>query len=164
MSPTHLLILFQASGSVGKIILQGLITAGGYNITVISRQDSPATFPPNVAVHKSDFTASDLQSAFKGQDAVISALGAAGFGEQKKLVDAAINAGVKRFLPSEFSSSSQDAAVLQLLPLFGQKSELIEYLKTKQSATFSWTGIATSLLFDWVMSPSSAWIVLEAGK
>ncbi|PTB65733.1 NAD(P)-binding protein [Trichoderma citrinoviride] len=142
-------VIVGASGSIGKIILEGLITAGGFDLTVVSRKDSSATFPPDVNVYKSDFTDSDLQSAFKGQDVVISAVGAAGLGEQKRLVDAAMSAGVKRFLPSEFSSSSQDAGVLQLLPLFGQKLELIEYLKTKQSATFSWTGIATSLLFDW---------------
>lgn len=127
-----------------------MISDGSFNITVISRKDSSATFSPGVTVYKSDFSEADLQTAFKGQDAVISALGAAGFSEQKKLVDSAISAGVKRFLPSEFSSSSQDAAVLQLLPLFGQKSELIEYLKSKQSASFSWTGVASSLLFDWV--------------
>ncbi|UKZ75616.1 hypothetical protein TrVFT333_003304 [Trichoderma virens FT-333] len=141
--------LVGASGSIGKIILEGLISAGGFNITVISRKDSSATFPSGVAVFKSDFSDSDLQSAFKGQDAVISALGATNFGKQKKLIDAAIDAGVKRFLPSEFSSSSQDTAVLQLLPLFSQKSDIIEYLKTKESAGFSWTGVATSLLFDW---------------
>ncbi|OTA06117.1 isoflavone reductase family protein [Trichoderma parareesei] len=142
-------VIVGASGSIGKIILKGLITAGEFDITVLSRIDSSATFPSGITVYESEFTDSDLQSAFEGQDVVISALGAAGLGEQKKLVDAAIRAGVKRFLPSEFSSSSQDAAVLQLLPIFGQKRELIEYLKTKQSAAFSWTGIATSLLFDW---------------
>lgn len=127
-----------------------MVADGSFNTTVISRKDSSATFPSKVTVYKSDFSEGDLEAAFKGQDAVISALGAASFGEQKKLVDAAIRAGVKRFIPSEFSASSQNAAVLQLLPLFGQKAELIEYLKTKQSANFSWTGIATSLLFDWV--------------
>ncbi|KAL7944846.1 NAD(P)-binding protein [Trichoderma barbatum] len=142
-------VLVGASGNIGRIILEGLIAAGGFDITVLSRKDSSATFPPGVTVYKSDFSDTDLQSAFKGQDAVISALGAAGFGEQKKLVDAAIGAGVNRFLPSEFSSSSQDAAVLQLLLLFVQKSEMIKYLKAKQSAHFSWTGVATSLLFDW---------------
>lgn len=127
-----------------------MIADGSFNIVVISRKDSSATFPSQVTVYKSDFSGGDLETAFKGQDAVISALGATGFGEQKKLVDAAIRAGVKRFIPSEFSASSQNAAVLQLLPLFGQKAELIEYLRAKQSADFSWTGIATSLLFDWV--------------
>ncbi|PON23685.1 hypothetical protein TGAM01_v207332 [Trichoderma gamsii] len=141
--------LVGASGNIGKIILEELVADGSFNITVISRKDSSATFPARVTVYKSDFSDRDLEAAFKGQDAVISALGNAGFGEQKKVVDAAISAGVKRFLPSEFSASSQDAGVLQLLPLFAPKAEFIEYLKAKQSANFSWTGIATSLLFDW---------------
>lgn len=127
-----------------------MVADGSFNITVISRKDSSTTFPSRVTVYKSDFSEGDLEAAFKGQDAVISALGKDGLGEQKKLVDTAIKAGVKRFLPSEFSASTQNTAVLQLLPLFGQKAELIEYLKAKQSADFSWTGIATSLLFDWV--------------
>lgn len=127
-----------------------MVATGSFNLTVISRKDSSAVFPAGVSVYKSDFSNEDLQSAFKGQDVVISALGATGFGEQKKLVDAAIGAGVKRFIPSEFSSSSQDAEIIRLLPLFGQKSELIDYLKTKQSSGLSWTGVATSLLFDWV--------------
>ncbi|KAM0458566.1 hypothetical protein ACHAPV_005958 [Trichoderma viride] len=145
-------VLVGASGSIGKIILEGLVADGSFNITVISRKDSSTTFPSRVTVYKSDFSEEDLEAAFKGQDAVISALGKDGLGEQKKLVDAAIKAGVKRFLPSEFSASTQNTAVLQLLPLFGQKVELIEYLKAKQSADFSWTGIATSLLFDWALA------------
>ena len=81
---------------------------------------------------------------------MISAVGATGFNEQKALVDAAIHAGVKRFIPSEFSANSQNEAVLQLLPLFGQKNDLIKYLKSKESSGLTWTGIATSGLFDWV--------------
>lgn len=107
-------------------------------------------FPSGVHVHKSDFSDADLEAAFKGKDAVISALGATGFGEQRKLVDAAIRAGVKRFIPSEFSANSQNDMVIQLLPLFGQKKELIEYLKLKEADGLTWTGIATSGLLDWV--------------
>lgn len=81
---------------------------------------------------------------------MISAVGATGFNEQKALVDAAIHAGVKRFIPSEFSASSQNETVLQLLPLFGQKNDLIKYLKSKESSGLTWSGIATSGLFDWV--------------
>ena len=140
----------QASGSVGCIVLRGLLANPQFTVTVVSRTESQATFPAGVAVHKSDFSADDLHKAFAGQDVVVSTLGAGGFGEQKNLVDAAVQAGVRRFIPSEFSVSSQDDAVLHLLPLFAQKKELIEYLRTKESDTFSWTAIATSLLLDWV--------------
>lgn len=77
-------------------------------------------------------------------------MGAAAFGEQKKYIDAAITAGVKRFIPSEFSSNTPSPAVVQLLPLFGLKKEVLEYLKTKETSGLTWTAIVTALLFDWV--------------
>lgn len=103
---------------------------------------------------KTNLSSESLEAVFKGQDAVVSVVGATAFPEQKKFVDAAIRAGVKRFIPSEFSASSQNAAVLQLLPLFGQKKELVEYLKSKEGDGLTWTGIASSCLFDWVSSIS----------
>jgi hypothetical protein len=56
----------------------------------------------------------------RGQDAVISAVGATGFVDQKKFIDASIRAGVKRFIPSEFSSNTLSDAVIQLVPRFEQ--------------------------------------------
>ena len=120
---------------------------------MVSRNTSDATFPPKVLVHKTDFSESDLSSAFEGQDAVISAVGATAFTEQKKFIDAAVHAGVKRFIPSEFSSNTLNEPVRQMLPLFNQKKEVLDYLKSKESVGLTWTGIATALLFDWVCFP-----------
>lgn len=125
-----------------------------FNITVLTRATSTASFPAGVTVRKSDFSLTKLRGALTGQDAVISAVGATAFTEQKKLIDAAVAAGVSRFIPSEFSAESQNDAVLALLPLFGQKKEVIDYLKTKEN-DISWTGIACSGLFDWVDIPLS---------
>lgn len=127
----------------------------------MSRNTSDATFPPNVNVRKTDFSESDLFSAFKGQDAVVSAVGATGFTEQKKFIDAAAHAGVKRFIPSEFSSNTLNEPVRQMLPLFNQKKEVLDYLKSKESFGLTWTGIATALLFDWVWFPIPVfWAIL----
>ncbi|KAJ5118892.1 uncharacterized protein N7443_007822 [Penicillium atrosanguineum] len=139
----------KASGSIGKIILSSLVSSANFSITVISRKGSEAVFPRGVTVLKSDFSKASLEAAFRGQDAVVSVVGATAFNEQKALVDAAICAGVQRFIPSEFSANSQSDAVLQLLPLFGQKNDLIKYLKSKEASGLTWTGIATSGLFDW---------------
>ncbi|KAJ5289084.1 hypothetical protein N7478_002114 [Penicillium angulare] len=139
-------------GNVGKIVLNALVSSGKFNITAIQRLESEATFPPGVTAIKSDFSDSSLEQAFKGQDAVISTVGATGLTEQQKFVDAALRAGVKRFIPSELSASSTDEAVISLLPLFGVKKNLIDYLKSKESEGLSWTGIATSGLLDWGLS------------
>ncbi|KAL4938442.1 hypothetical protein BDV06DRAFT_231853 [Aspergillus oleicola] len=148
-SPLTNIALIGASGNVGQIILKGLLNASTFNITTLTRTFSTATFPVGVTVRKSDFSSEDLQEAFKGQDAVISIVGATGFAEQKKFIDAAIAAGVSRFLPSEFSADTLNETVLNLLPLFWQKKEVLDYLKEKESESFSWTGVTSSGLFDW---------------
>ncbi|KAL6230828.1 hypothetical protein BDW75DRAFT_221613 [Aspergillus navahoensis] len=147
-SPFKNITLVGASGSIGQILLEALLETSDFNVTVLTRSSSTARFPTRVTVRKSDFSSSDLREALTGQDAVISAVGATGFAEQKKLIDAAVAAGVSRFIPSEFSADSQNDAVLALLPLFGQKKEVIEYLKSKEGE-ITWTGIACSGLFDW---------------
>ncbi|KAM0542851.1 hypothetical protein ACHAPJ_012574 [Fusarium lateritium] len=149
MSSYKNIAIVGASGNTGKIIVDGLLSAAKFNITVLARKESTTTFAKEVNVRKTDFSESDLIDALRGQDAVISTLGVEGFGEQQKVVDAAVQAGVRRFLPSEFSSSSEDPAVLQLMPLFEQKKNLVEYLKSKENDGLTWTGLATGLLFDW---------------
>ncbi|KAL5044344.1 hypothetical protein BDW71DRAFT_215718 [Aspergillus fruticulosus] len=140
--------LVGASGSIGQILLAALLEASDFDVTVLTRSSSIADFPAGATVRKSDFSPSDLREALTGQDAVISAVGAPGFAEQKELIDAAIAVGVSRFIPSEFSADSQNDTVLALLPLFRQKKEVIEYLKSKEKE-IDWTGIACSGLFDW---------------
>ncbi|KAE8161060.1 hypothetical protein BDV40DRAFT_200605 [Aspergillus tamarii] len=142
--------LIGASGDIGKIILDGLVASSSFNITILSRKESKANFPAGIIVRKSDFSDADLEVAFNGQDAVISAVGAAAFGGQKNIVNAAVRSGAQRFIPSEVSSNGQNETALKLTPFFGQKKALLKYLKTKQSDGISWTAIATSGLLDWL--------------
>ncbi|EEA18549.1 hypothetical protein TMatcc_011214 [Talaromyces marneffei ATCC 18224] len=137
-----------ASGNVGSIILDAFVGASQFNVTVLTRSSSSATFPAGVTVRKSDFSEQDLVSAFKGQNVVISVVGLGAFTDQKKFIDAAISAGVKRFIPSEFSANTLSPAVVQLLPVFAQKKEVLDYLKTKEASGLTWTAIWTALFFD----------------
>ncbi|KAA8650352.1 hypothetical protein EYZ11_000697 [Aspergillus tanneri] len=148
-SPLKSVAVIGAGGSIGTIVVNGLIESSQFTITAITRSESKATFPAGVIVRKTNFSETDLEAAFKGKDAVISTVGSAAFSDQKKYVDAAVRAGVKRFIPSEFSASSLNAAVRGLLPLFEVKKELLEYLKAKEGEGLTWTGIFPSLLFDW---------------
>ncbi|KAL4732169.1 hypothetical protein ACLX1H_001177 [Fusarium chlamydosporum] len=152
MSVYKNIAIIGASGSTGKIILNGFTSSPKYNVTVVSRKESKATYPKDVTIRTTDFSEDDLTNALTGQDVVISTLGVEGFDQQQKIVDAAVRARVKRFLPSEFSSSIEDPAVLELMPLFQVKKNLIEYLKSKEKDGLTWTGLATGLLFDWGLS------------
>lgn len=93
--------------------------------------------------------------AFRGQDAVVSALGAGGMHEQIKIIDAAVKAGVKRFLPSEYGSNTQNAKAAALVSFFELKVTIIEHLKKQESKGLSWTAIESGPAFDMVIIPIS---------
>lgn len=147
-STNRLTKTLKASGSVGKLILDALVREARFHVTVLTRSSSTAIFPTDITTRKTDYSAADLIKAFAGQDAVISVVGLSGFTEQKSFIDAAISAGVKRFIPSEFSSNTLSPAVLQLLPIFAQKKEVLDYLKEKEGSGLTWTAIWPALLFD----------------
>ena len=143
---------FQATGNLGTPILKALVEASVFNISILTRQSSTSIFPSNIHVHKTDYSEPDLVDALKGQDAIVSTIGGAGFQEQKKIIDAAVKAGVKRFLPSEFSANTMSPSVLDLVPLSQAKKDVLDYLGAKEGDGLSWTGIATGPMFDWVSS------------
>ena len=90
----------------------------------------------------------EMVEAFKGKDAVVLTTGHALGGREIAIVDAAIKAGVKRFIPSEFGSNSQNQGALQIFPMMGPKAKLIDYLRSKESSGITWTAIATGLFLD----------------
>ena len=103
---------------------------------------------------KSDYSEASLVDAFKGQDAVVSAVGDAGLAEEIKIIDASVKAGVKRFLPSEYGNNSQNAKATALIPVFGLKVQINEHLKAQESKGLTWTAILAGPLFDWVSGPT----------
>jgi uncharacterized protein YbjT (DUF2867 family) len=150
-APYKNVALAGASGSVGKALLPALLASGKFNVTVLRRASSTATFPDSVKVIDVDFDSVDsLTAALAGQDAVVSAVTAsAPIDEQKKLVDAAIAAGVKRILPSEFGCDLDHELVKQL-PVFSGKKEIQNYLKEKiKSTPLSYTLTYSGPFLDW---------------
>ncbi len=103
-------------------------------------------------VHKTDYSShSSILEAFKGQDAVVSTIATAALGQQQAIVDAAVKAGVKRFIPSEFG---MDTTTITggAKKILGAKIALQEALAkaAKDNEGFSWTAISTGMFFDWV--------------
>lgn len=78
----------------------------------------------------------------------------AGFSEQLKLVDAAIAAGVKRFIPSEYGCNTADERIRKLVPVFVGKRKVVDYLISKENE-ISWTAVITGLFADLVSSSAA---------
>lgn len=87
-------------------------------VTALTRKTSSATFSGDVKVVRSDFTLMSLTELFKGQDAVISMLPITALGDQGIVIEAAIAADVKRFIPSEYGSDSTACVTLSVVLTF----------------------------------------------
>ncbi|KAL4949750.1 hypothetical protein BDW69DRAFT_188011 [Aspergillus filifer] len=140
-----------ASGNLGKVILEALIATNKYTITVLTRKNSIATFPSPVRVKQVDYDSiEDLAIALTDQDAVISAVGITAVNAQEPLIRAAIAAGVKRFIPSDFSSDFSHP-LASTLPQYTPQLRINTLLQdlVKDHPNFSYTSIRNGPFLDW---------------
>jgi len=141
-------MIIGGAGNLGSAVVPEFLKTS-FKVSILTRPESKSTFPSGVNVVRSSYTA----DAFKGQDAVISFIGGSGTGDQKTIIDAAIEAGVKWFLPSEFGSDNANPEVVRNIPIFSGKAQIVDYLKRKEDQ-ISWTAVACGFFFDWVSRPS----------
>lgn len=130
-------------------------------MTVLARSSSQSSFPSSVTVKLVDYNSiQSLTAALNGQDAVVSAVGIPGQQGQNIIIDAAVAAGVKRFIPSDFGANI-DNPKTNALPVFGFKVAIQKYVEDVARANpgFTYTivrngvfldwGLETGFLFDW---------------
>ncbi|KAF1972035.1 hypothetical protein BU23DRAFT_590354 [Bimuria novae-zelandiae CBS 107.79] len=111
-------MLIGANGLLGGPVLQAFLNSNAFNVT----------------------------AAMRGQDAVISMVPGNLSGSQITLIDAAIAAGVQRFIPSEFGPNTRNPKVVDVVPSLPAKVQVAEYLMSKESS-MSWS-ILITMNFD----------------
>jgi len=144
-------ILIGAGGRLGPHILSAFDADPYFTVSIISRNSSTSTFPSHLKVHRvgDDYPEEELLKAFKGQDAVISTIATSNVAHQKTIIDIAVKAGVKRFLPSEFGSDTLNENAMAILPqFFKEKRETVEYLKGKEKEGLTWTAVVNGPFFE----------------
>ncbi|MCJ1336637.1 hypothetical protein MMC09_001915 [Bachmanniomyces sp. S44760] len=148
-------LVIGAAGNVGTAVLNALEKNAQFKISVLSRASSKADFGSHIKVIKiaDEYPESELSTAFQGQDAIVCTFGRATFEVQKAIIDTAIRAGVKHFIPSEFGSDTTNATAREMVPIFNGKYAVIEYLESQQSKTsMTWSGITTGPFFDFCLN------------
>ncbi|KAF4981494.1 hypothetical protein FDECE_17689 [Fusarium decemcellulare] len=135
-------------GNVGSAVL-GELHKSGFGVTILSRSSQEA--PPGATAIQVDYSSIDsISSALKGHDAVVSTVGPAGIVGQKTVIDAAIRAGVKRFMPSDYGSVSADPKARDV-PTFQPFVSIQDYLKEKAAAReIEYTILSTGPFLDFV--------------
>jgi hypothetical protein len=149
------------SGNIGSPLIDALLHAS-FTVTAITRIGSTGQFPPSVIVHRLDLSSrSALVAALQGQDAIVSILSRYAIESQPLIIDAAIEAGVSRFIPSDFGIDSRAVGTHRLSYQLQRKIKTQNYLseKASQHQGFSWTSLGVGLLFDYV-----SWSYLSAPR
>lgn len=117
---------------------------------LVRRGRTLVDYPPGLRFTTVDYESPEsLRAALRGIDAVVSTLGkSTGLDCQLKLIDAAVAAGVRRFIPSEFGADLQNAKV-RGFPTYRTKVQTEQYLeKLAERTGLTYTYIYTSLLLE----------------
>ncbi|RSL57035.1 hypothetical protein CEP53_006593 [Fusarium sp. AF-6] len=152
-------------GLFGSAVLSELVT-GGFEVTLLSRSEKPDEVPEGVRRVVVDYNdVESLTKVLSGQDAVISTVAVEAILGQKVIIDAAIQAHVKRFIPSDFGSLTTNPAASHL-PHHVHMVEIQKYLKSKSDQieyTIFSIGAFTEFLvnygaiFDWQNKTAQIW-------
>jgi hypothetical protein len=91
-----------------------------------------------------------LTAALEGIDGLVSTVSSAAIDSQTILIDAAIAAGVKRFIPSEYGSCTTDTK-LENIPFYAGMFKIKRYLQEKaDDGKLSWTVLACGAFLEFI--------------
>ena len=154
--PLPSVLVIGASGNLGRVLIPHLLAAG-HTVSALTRSTSTstATLPEAITVHRTDYSHGSLLAAFRGVDAIVSVTSTYSTATQKNIIDAAVEAGVKHFLPSEYGVDTSQPSISEVLPPALMKQETVAYLRTKESAGLSWTALCVGAWFDWPLGARS---------
>lgn len=138
---------------LGSWILTSLLKNPNFKVTVITRASSLSTFAPhpNQTIVKvpDTYPEPDLIAALKGQDAMIINLPVSLTATtQLSIIDAAVKAGVKRIIPSDFAGCVPLAKTQELDFMTRDNITVVEYLKGKEKEGVTWSAIKPGLYID----------------
>lgn len=145
--------LIGANGKLGPAILEALLSAGVFTVTVLSRHSSKSTYPDSVHVTyvSDDLSVGELVDVLHGQDAIVVSFAGSNSDLQIRLADAAAQAGVRRFIPADFGScDSSSPRALDLISLYRAKQKVRQHLEQLAScSSLSWTSLVCGHFFDY---------------
>ncbi|KAI1641867.1 NAD(P)-binding protein [Daldinia loculata] len=127
-------VIASASSALAREVIDALVATKKHDIIALVRKD-PAQFPPLPGVEwvKTAYDdKSELVRLFKGVESVICFLGVhldKDNATQKLLIDASIEAGVRRYAPSEWATGVKLESSLDALSWYTGKIEISRYLE-----------------------------------
>ncbi|KAK7708119.1 hypothetical protein SLS64_006941 [Diaporthe eres] len=150
-SPFKNIVIIGASGSIGSMVLEAFLKTPSVTVTILQRASSSRTVSPpsaRVIAIPDDYPHDSLVAAFTGQDAVINCVTTLAVRTQLRIIAAAAEAGVRRFVPSEYGLNNNNPAARALCPVFREKGEVQDHLRTLEHR-MEWMSVACGMWLKW---------------
>lgn len=171
-APIRKVLLVGANGTVGSVILKGLVQARCFDVSVLRRSNSTSS---GTAAGIADVPVSpelgleELVTAVSGHDAVVAAFPLKDLGQHLRLVEAAFRAGVRRYIPADYGSCDAASPQAQAhLKLYREKTAVRkrceEFASQTPSGPFTWTSIICGHFFDYGLRDGLLHFDLDAQK
>jgi len=155
----HNIVVVGATGHVGAFIVQALLEDKAHftSITALTQTDAnDAKFSDlktkGVKVIQTNFEDhAALVHALKGADAVVSAVGVIHIKSQNNILEAAVEAGVKRFIPSDFAHDPRNPT-FRNHPLMADKLVVTKRLEElAHQGKITYTSVSTGFFAEMVI-------------
>ncbi|OAA73699.1 NmrA family transcriptional regulator [Cordyceps fumosorosea ARSEF 2679] len=155
-APIEKVCLVGANGSLGSVILDALVAAHTFSVSVLVRANSTSTPAHADRITQIPFSptfdTAELTRLLAGQDAVIAAFPLKDVSQHLRLAEAACAAGVRRYVPADYGScDARSPRAQRHLQLYRDKAAVQALCETlaKAHEGFSWTSIVSGHFFDW---------------
>ncbi|KAI0434819.1 NmrA-like family protein [Xylaria sp. FL1042] len=148
-------LIVGASGSIGSLVLDAFQKDSSFNLTVLQRASSKSRLPDHLKIVTiaDSYPAEELVAAFHGQDVIINCMTTLSVKDQYRMVDAAITAGVKRYIPSEYGLNNMNPKAQGLNSVFADKGKIQAYLRAKaDEGQIEWMSISCGMWLKWGMA------------
>ncbi|KAJ8124002.1 hypothetical protein ONZ43_g175 [Nemania bipapillata] len=149
------ILLIGATGSIGSVVLEAFQKDATFNLTILQRASSKSRLPDNLKIITiaDSYPVDELTAAFHGQDVVINCMTTLSVKDQFRMVDAAIVAGVQRYVPSEYGLNNLRPDAQALNSVFENKGKVQEYLRAKaDEGQIEWMSISCGMWLKWAMN------------
>ncbi|KAI0403536.1 NmrA-like family protein [Xylaria palmicola] len=149
------ILLIGATGSIGRYVLEAIVKDASFNLTILQRQSSKSRIPGHLktVTITDSYPTEELITVFKGQDVVINCMTTFSVKDQFRMVDAAIVAGVRRYLPSEYGLNNMRPDAQALSSVFAEKGQVQAYLRAKaDEGKIEWMSISCGMWIKWSMN------------
>lgn len=125
------------------------------HLSVLTNPSQWLRLPPQLSTdvvehRRSDFSPASLKAAFAEQDLVISTNAGGDSEQQNAIIDAALVAGVRRFMPHEFGHDTLNKGIEKRILKTAGRAKVIEHLRkaATDNPDFGWVGVATGYTLD----------------